>query len=213
MDTFAIVPVKPFRRAKSRLRPVMPKPIRAALARALLSRTLDVLASCNVCLETCVVSRDITALDMARRRGAAVLAESESGLNAALNQAREWAMARGAQAVLVLPADLPLLAAADIAALLDLAHEPRSAVIAPDAHDEGTNALLLCPPDALHFAFGPSSFHEHCAQAETSHLTLHIYRSPAVALDLDTPADWERISTLDAPRFSEYDLINWRRTA
>lgn len=185
----------------------MPKSIRATLARALLSRTLDVLAACDASLATCVVSRDITALDMARRRGAAALAESESGLNAALNQAREWAMARGAPAVLVLPADLPLLTPADITALLDLAREPRSVVIAPDAHDGGTNALLLRPPDALHFAFGPSSFHEHCAQAETSQLTLHIYRSPTVALDLDTPADLKRIS-LDAPRFSEYDLTD-----
>ncbi len=152
----------------------------------------------------------MTALDLARRQGATALAESESGLNAALNQAREWAMARGAQAVLVLPADLPLLTSGDIMAILDLAREPRCAVIAPDARGEGTNALLLRPPDALNFAFGPRSFYEHCAQAETSQLALHIYRSPTVALDLDTPADWKQVAgrrlhveALDAAHFSE----------
>jgi 2-phospho-L-lactate/phosphoenolpyruvate guanylyltransferase len=176
----------------------MSKPIRAALARALLARTLNVLASCNLHLATCVVSRDMTALDIARRQGAAALAENESGLNAALNQAREWALARGAQVMLVLPADLPLLTSADIAIMLNLACEHRSVVIAPDARGEGTNALLLRPPDTLHFAFGPQSFYEHCAQAETCPLALHIYHSPTVALDLDTPADWKQLSLLDA---------------
>jgi 2-phospho-L-lactate guanylyltransferase len=145
----------------------------------------------------------MTALDLARRHGATALVESESGLNAALNQAREWAMARGAQVLLVLPADLPRLTCGDITTMLDLAREPRCVVIAPDARDEGTNALLLCPPDALNFAFGPQSFYEHCAQAETSQLASHIYRSPTVALDLDTPADWRRVAALDAASFSE----------
>jgi 2-phospho-L-lactate guanylyltransferase len=195
-----IIPVKPFRRAKSRLSPVMSKPIRAAVARSLLSRTLDVLAACPV--TTCIISRDITALDIARRRGVVALAESESGLNAALNQAREWALTHGAQTVIILPADLPLLTSTDVIAMLELAREPRAVVIAPDARGGGTNALLLRPPDALFFAFGPHSFYEHCAQAETSQLALHIYHSPTVALDLDMPADLKRIS-LDALQFSE----------
>lgn len=194
MEICVVIPVKPFRRAKSRLSPVMSRPVRAALARSLLSRTLDTLASCNLPLVACVVSRDMTALDLARRRGAVVLAESESGLNAALSQARVWALAHGAQALLVLPADLPLLAPADICAMLDLGCEPRSVVIAPDARGEGTNALLLRPPDALNFAFGPQSFYEHCAQAETCPLALHVYRSPTIALDLDTPADWKQVA-------------------
>jgi len=205
----AIIPVKPFRRAKSRLSPVMSKPVRAALARALLSRTLDVLSCCDLGSATCVVSRDITALDLARRRGAVALAESESGLNAALNQAREWASAHEAHAVLVLPADLPLLTPPDVANMLDLGRQPRCVVVAPDMRGEGTNALLLRPPDALHFAFGPQSFYEHCAQAETSQLALHVYHSPTIALDLDTPADWRQlsrgspVSPLDARHFSE----------
>ena len=97
----------------------------------------------------------------------------------------------------MVPADLPLVTPADIAAVLDLGRGSRSIVIVPDAHGEGTNMLMLRPPDALSFAFGPQSFHEHCAQAETSQLVLCVHRSPALALDLDTPADWKQISTLD----------------
>ncbi len=201
-ETCVIIPVKLFRRAKSRLSPVMSKPIRAATARALLSRTLDTLATCNLQAAICVISRDMTALDLAQRRHAVALAEDESGLNVALNQAREWAMLHGAQAILVLPADLPLLTPSDIMTMLELLREPRSVVIAPDVRGEGTNALLLRPPDALSFAFGPQSFGEHCAQAETSLLALHVYRSPTVAFDLDTPADLKQLA-LDAHPLSE----------
>jgi 2-phospho-L-lactate guanylyltransferase len=180
----------------------MSRPIRAATARALLARTLDTVAACDLQQATCVISRDMTALDLAQRQNAVALAESESGLNAALNQAREWAISHGAQAILVLPADLPLLTPNDITAMLELLREPRSVVIAPDAQGEGTNALLLRPPDALHFAFGPQSFDEHCAQAETAQIALHVYRSPTVALDLDTPADLKQLA-LDAHPLSE----------
>jgi 2-phospho-L-lactate guanylyltransferase len=180
----------------------MSKPIRAATARALLSHTLDTLATCKLQAATCVISRDMTALDLAQRQHAVALAENESGLNAALNQAREWAMLHGAQAIFILPADLPLLTASDIITMLELLRESRSVVIAPDVRGEGTNALLLRPPDALSFAFGPQSFGEHCAQAETSRLVLHVYRSPTVAFDLDTPADLKQLA-LDAHPLSE----------
>ncbi len=203
LEIYALVPVKPFRRAKSRLSPVASKPIRAALARALLARTLDVLAASSIRLDglrICMVSRDITALDMARRRGVAALAETEPGQNEALDQARRWAVGRGAQGVLVLPADLPGVLPEDVEAMIRLGRERHCAVIAPDAQGQGTNALFLRPPDALNLAFGPHSFPEHCAQAETSQLALHIYRSPTVALDLDTPADLKHLA-LDVTRF------------
>jgi 2-phospho-L-lactate guanylyltransferase len=116
-------------------------------------------------------------------------------LNAALTLAREWALGCGAQAVLVIPADLPLVTPADIAAVLDLGRGSRSVVIVPDARGEGTNALLLRPPDVINFAFGPQSFYEHRRRDLPGGAC--VYRSPTLALDLDTPADWKQISTLD----------------
>lgn len=193
-ETYVIVPVKPFRRAKSRLSPVLSRQVRAALARALLARTLGVVAACKRPLKPVVVSRDITALDLARQRGATAILESESGLNPALDQARAWAVAHGAQALLILPADLPLLSVDDLAVLLDTAGRGPGVVIAPDERGEGTNALLVRPPEILSFAYGPQSFGEHCAQAETWQVPLHVVRLPGLALDLDTPGDWRGLA-------------------
>jgi 2-phospho-L-lactate guanylyltransferase len=212
-----IVPVKPFAQAKSRLSPLLRRPLRATLARTLLAHTLDVVKAGSWKLDASrgswkvvVVSRDLMALNLARNKGAETILESGHDLNTALAEARTWATRVGAEAVLVLPADLPLLAVGDIQAIIEQAPAPPCAVIAPDRRQCGTNALLLCPPDALHFAFGPGSFDEYCAQAETSNVRLSVYHSPALAFDLDTPEDWELIrdTQYTNPRSAaEWDVI------
>ncbi len=64
-------------------------------------------------------------------------------------------------------------------------------VVAPCHHGTGTNALLVCPPGLIPFAFGPDSFAAHVAAARAAGVEPVIYRSATVALDLDTPEDLE----------------------
>ncbi len=107
--------------------------------------------------------------------------------------------ARGADAMLTLPADLPLLTADDILQLYDLALSDVEVAIAP-SHDGGTNALLLCPPDAIEFAFGEDSFRRHLEQAASSGRRYAIYRSETLDRDLDLPGD---LVVLSGPRPSK----------
>ena len=96
----------------------------------------------------------------------------------------------GAWSVAVVLGDLPLLTAADVAALVALAGgDAPVVVLAPDRHERGTNALLLRPPDAIPFAFGPDSLARHRAAAAARGLPVRLYRAPGTALDLDTPED------------------------
>lgn len=195
-DLWAIIPVKPLRRAKSRLARALKADQRAALARATFARTLDILASVDRIAGVVVVSSDLTVQDLARAKNAIPLAETESGLNAAVSQACEWLAARGAAAALIVPADLPLVTAADIGSMIDLACEPACVAIAPDRREEGTNALLIRPPRAIRPAFGLSSFEVHCAQAAERGLPVHVYRSATIALDVDVPADLDHYREL-----------------
>jgi 2-phospho-L-lactate guanylyltransferase len=142
-----------------------------------------------------VASTDPLALELARLRGAVPLRESGDGLNVALGQARDVALARGARATLVVPADLPWLAPGDLRALLVLAGDAE-VVLAPSRDGRGTNGLYTRPPDALHYAFGPNSCAEHLAQAETTGLRARLCRTPGFAFDVDTPAD---LAALRAP--------------
>ena len=189
-QTYAILPVKPLRQAKSRLARALKAPTRAALVRAIFSRTLDVIAQTDRITGTIVVSRDLTILELARQRpGVIALAETESGLNSAIAQGAAWARTHAADAIVIVPVDLPLLTAADLDAMLDLALEERCLVIAPDRRDDGTNVMLVRPPDAIRFAYGAASFNAHRAQAAANDLHVHVYRSPSSGLDLDVPED------------------------
>lgn len=188
--TYAIIPVKPLRQAKSRLARTLIPPNRAALVRAIFSRTLDVIARVDRIAGTIVVSRDLTILELARQRSNVItLAEAESGLNPAITQGAAWAAAHTGESVIVVPVDLPLITPADLDSLIDLATDPRCLVIAPDRHNDGTNLMLVRPPDALQFAYGSASFTAHHAQAVERGLHVHIYRSATSGLDLDVPDD------------------------
>jgi 2-phospho-L-lactate guanylyltransferase len=186
-----VIPAKPFNEAKTRLSECLPARQRAALSRRLLRRTLKLALA--VTDQVVVVSRDRVLLAEVEAAGATGLVEEAPGLNAALTQATDFARKQGAGGVLVLPADLPRLTAEDIRAVIELGARAPAVVIAPCRHETGTNALLVRPPGLVPFAFGPGSFAAHCAAAGAAGVPPRVYRSPTIALDLDTPEDWELI--------------------
>jgi len=196
---FAAVPIKALAAAKTRLAPVLSAAERAALAAELLRSVLQALADSGVISATAVVSPDPAALALARGAGAVGLPEQTGDLNAALEQARGWALAGGAETLLVLLGDLPVLRGADIAALAEIAGDPiregAVVVIAPDRHGQGTNALLLRPPDAIPFTFGAGSYRRHFQAAAARGAEIMVYRSPGTGFDLDTPEDLAVLQT------------------
>jgi 2-phospho-L-lactate/phosphoenolpyruvate guanylyltransferase len=96
-----------------------------------------------------------------------------------------------------------LITAADLDAVINRAEEERCVVIAPDRHEDGTNVLLVQPPEAIQFAYGTSSFNVHRTQALERGLAVHEYRSPTTAFDIDVPDDLEWYRTLDSQLISE----------
>ena len=122
--------------------------------------------------------------------------DARTGLNPALVRAQAVAVEAGVDRLLIVPADLPLLRPADVAAVLGQAAAlptGQGVVIAPDAAATGTNAVLLAPPDALSPQFGVGSYRAHLAQADSRGLPRVTVRRPSLSLDLDTPADVARL--------------------
>src|SRR5574339_968317 len=162
MTLWAIVPVKPLRRGKSRLAGTLSEDERTELNRKLLENTLQTFADLKEVEEVLVISRDPQALTIARNYGARTVRENgQPGLNTALKRATVVAQIYATGGVLVLPADLPLLTREDVLKLLDRAVKPPVVVIAPDRHRKGTNALLMWPPGLIEYDFGEDSFGRH----------------------------------------------------
>ena len=199
MNLWVVIPVKPFGQAKSRLADVLSVAARAALMRDLLAGVLARVREADLPAAALVISRDAAVRSFAQGLGVHTLAEIGDDLNAALEQARQWVIGRGGDALLVLPADLPLLTADDILQLYDLGLAGAEVVVAA-SHDGGTNALWLRPPGSIDFSFGPNSFHCHVEQAALAGHHWAVYRSETLARDVDVPADLDLV----ASRFSLY---------
>lgn len=185
-NLFTIIPAKPLDQAKTRLAAVLSGSERAELSRHLLQRTLHLARQVG---EVVVISRDAGVRKLAKQAGAWALVEAGQELNGALQQASDWVSARGGQAVLVLPGDLPLLQLSDLTEIVALGQQRPAVVIAPSQRLDGTNALLLSPPGLIHFVFGPGSLERHQQAALSAGVEPLLYHSPTVALDLDLPGD------------------------
>jgi 2-phospho-L-lactate guanylyltransferase len=190
--TWALVPIRGLESAKTRLGEDLDAEERVELVTTLLRRTLIATRDARRVAGTIVVTMDPDAAGIARDLRAVGLVERAPGLNQAIEAARSVAVARGATAVLVLPADLPSVSAAAVDELLEAA--ARTAVgralvaMVPDRHGAGTNALLVSPPDAIDPAFGERSHAAHVARAATAGAATVELDGP-LSLDVDTPAD------------------------
>jgi 2-phospho-L-lactate guanylyltransferase len=190
MTFWAIVPVKPLRRGKSRLSAVLTEDERTQLNRQLLIHTVQVLNQVPGLEDVLVVSRDPQALAVARDHDARTLLEDGSPhLNVALARATVVARTYNARGVLIMPADLPHLNAEDVQTMLTAGDHPPVVVLAPDQRREGTNAMLINPAGLIEYDFGPQSFERHKALAEAAGVPVKVCELPSLAQDVDLPED------------------------
>jgi len=193
MSVWAIVPVKPLKRAKSRLARVLTPEQREYLATQLLLRTVRLLLPLSHIQGVLVISRDTRALAMARDLGAQTVQESGTPqLNTALLRATQALRTWGGEAGLVVPADIPLLSGDDVGAVVDMGRYHNSVVVVPDRREQGTNLLFVRPPGLIPYAFGENSFNRHQYYARDAGATVLVYRSDGASLDIDTAADLAR---------------------
>ncbi len=189
MPTMAILPIKSFSEAKQRLSDELTPGPRRALAEAMFSDVLIALRRASSIAEILVVSGDHGAQRIAGGHGAIVLEDDTIGHSKAALLGIAQAVESGAERVLLVPGDCPLLDPKQIDELVALPAGQRSALIVPDRHGTGTNALLLTPPDALEPSFGPDSCARHVANAQAEGCTPEVVEVPSLALDVDTPDD------------------------
>lgn len=203
MSLWAIIPVKPLNRAKSRLADVLSPDQRNDLAERMFRQVLSIVVHAPQITGTLVISRDPKALAIARDYGAKTIQESNpSDLNPALHRATEVARAWRADAIFILPADLPFVAQEDLAEMIHLGQRDMSIVIASDHQRDGTNAMLIRPPGLIDYSYGPGSFDCHVLAAQQAGAQVYYYDSGRLMLDIDEAKDLEEYNQrVDAGHF------------
>ncbi len=190
MRTAAILPVKSFALAKTRLGGSVAETLRARLARAMVADVLLALGETGAIDRTIVVTREESVAVAARAQGAVVVDDAtEGGQSAAVGLGVGRALAEGIERVLCIPGDCPALDPAELEMLLADARREPGVVIVPDRHGTGTNGLLLSPPDAIAPSFGPGSCERHRALALAAGVSCRLEQPPSLLLDIDTGAD------------------------
>ena len=197
MSTWAIIPVKPLNRAKSRLADVLTPEQRQQLAESMFRHVLETVRDVPQIIGTLVISRDSKALSIAREYEAKTVQETGTPeLNSALTRATQVVASWGVESLLVLPADLPLLHADDLTYMISTGRGNPSVVIATDQNRDGTNALFIRPPGIMPYAYGPGSYERHMALARTAGVKAKSFFSEQLALDIDVAGDLEAYNQL-----------------
>jgi 2-phospho-L-lactate guanylyltransferase len=188
MRTIAILPVKSFAAAKTRLAADLGLP-QPELAEEMAARVLRELCAASGIERVLVVTRERRVMDLADEHGAEIVEEERlDGHSAAASLGVRRALELGAERVLLAAGDCPLLTAGEVDALLGR-HDGPGVVILADRHGTGTNGLLLAPPTAIPPSFGMGSRERHAELAHRMGAAWVVEDVPAFAFDVDTADD------------------------
>ncbi|HEY3397904.1 MAG TPA: 2-phospho-L-lactate guanylyltransferase [Armatimonadota bacterium] len=195
-----LIPQKDLAGAKTRLRAVLSAADRHYLTLALLRRTLEVCAQLPAS-GGLLVSGPSELAELVASVGATLLPGGRAGMRRDITEAARVA-ASGDHALLIVSGDMPLVNLPDLERVLAEWRAGREVVLVPDHRRRGTNVMLVDRPEAFPYAFGGAllggSFEAHFNTAEGLDLSVAVVESPALALDLDLPADLARF-LLQAP--------------
>jgi 2-phospho-L-lactate guanylyltransferase len=201
MSLWAIVPIKPLRRGKSRLATVLSEKDREQLNQTLLIKTICCLKEIKEIDQILIVSYDPSALTVSRDYGVRTIQESpNTNINKALRKGTMAAIAFNVSSILIVPADLPFIEPDAIRELLSKSQKPPEIVITPDRRMNGTNALFINPIGILDYDFGMWSFRKHVEQAERKKIRIEIYNNDKLSFDLDIPEDLDYFKQSKYPK-------------
>jgi 2-phospho-L-lactate/phosphoenolpyruvate guanylyltransferase len=196
MKTFAILPVKRFENAKTRLSSILDMDDRILLSSLMLEDTVKILSSVRSLTQVVIVSADRRAEEMATKHGVTFLREEkEKGVNSAVALADLYSIRGAAEATVVIPQDLPLLDPIEVSKACQLAeNESRCIVICPSLRYDGTNMLLRKPPTVIATFYDNDSYNMHVKAALKLGIPVKGLFSKSIMYDIDTPEDAQQIT-------------------
>ncbi len=186
-STTAIIPVRLFPSTKHRLSTLLEDSQRHALVQAMLEDVLDAVENASTIKDIIVVTSDAELEEVTHQRGHDVFPPTVAGLNGELTEAIQYAEDKGAEAVVIILADLPLLTGKVLDQMIQGGYQQSCLMMAQDWRGSGTNILYLHPPSVLQLHFGMGSLSSHLAAAQEAGLSASCFAAFESALDLDDP--------------------------
>lgn len=188
-----IIPVKSLINSKRRLDSFLIPAERKELVISLLKDVLTAATNSKLAQFTTLVTSDPAIVKITQHwhlpKLEYLIEPEEKGINNAVQFALEWSLSNSITSVLIIPADVPLITAKDIDALIKLAKKKSGIIITPSQRRDGTNAFYQQPPNLFQVWYGPNSFQKNINLILKKHLPYFIFEHPAFALDIDLKED------------------------
>jgi 2-phospho-L-lactate/phosphoenolpyruvate guanylyltransferase len=190
---WAVLPIKDLVGVKSRLEGSLSSEERKGLVHAMAEDVLLALQSVDGLSGIAVVGHDKEVAAWTKAHDLTLIDDSAaSSLSEAVRVAANELKTQGADAILSVLADTPLAKPSDFEALLrrsaDAAGQP-SLTLAPSRDGDGSNAMVIAPPDAIEFHYGKGSAIAHKAEAVSRHLVTSVLDLDGIGHDIDTRQD------------------------
>jgi 2-phospho-L-lactate guanylyltransferase len=198
----AIIPVKTFSKAKSRLGLAEEKT--EELCKIMLDEVLSTIAKSQI-NKTVLVSKDEDAIQIGKKYGAETVFEhKENGVNAAVALSEKYLLENNFDASVVFPQDIPLIRPEDIANMLAFRKTHESLLVVPSRKFDGTNALLRSPIDVVETHYDEDSYKIHLSTGKAKNVPTSFVLISRIMWDVDDVSDLEFImSNIEKPDLTE----------
>ena len=187
LKTSAIIPVKTFSKAKTRLN--LQQDCKMEICSLMLQEVLKTISNCKVVNQIVLVSKDEAALKIGRQLNSIEIFNNESGVNNAINLADEYLSDKNFDCSIIFPQDIPTMISSDIDALLGFIKSTNSVIIVPSRQFNGTNALVRCPADLIQTRYDMGSYTHQIDAANTKTKNISIALIRRMMLDIDDESD------------------------
>lgn len=188
MKTCAIIPIKLFSKAKTRLQ--LSTENTKILCQVLLEEVLETISQSSHIDKILLVSKEDEAFQIGKKFDCVeIFDETESGVNNAVMLADSWISASSFTRSVIFPQDIPFMTTHDIDTLFNFCIPENSVILVPSRHFDGTNALIRTPSDIMATRYDEGSYRSQFDSAviKTSHYSLALIQR--IMLDIDSRDD------------------------
>lgn len=210
MQVAAIIPVKTFSNAKSRLGLSQEKTTQ--LCKIMLEQVLESISQSKTIAKSILVSKDENAFEIGKRFNTVqIFEDSESGVNHAVSLADKYLVENGFDTSVVFPQDIPLMQPQDITNLIKFQTVKTSLLVVPSRKFDGTNALVRTPVDVIETHYDEDSYKIHLTTGKSRNISTSFVLISRIMWDVDSRSDLEFImSNIEKQALREQlqDILN-----
>ena len=187
LKTSAIIPVKTFSKAKTRLN--LQPDCKEEICSLMLQEVLRTVSDCKIVNQIVLVTKDEDALKIGKQFNAVGIFDDELGVNNAINLADEYLSDKNFDCSVIFPQDIPTMTSTDIETLLGFIKSTNSVIIVPSRQFNGTNALVRCPSGLMQTKYDLGSYTHQIDAARTRTNNISIALIRRMMLDIDDESD------------------------